>query len=122
MLQLSPVERRALKARAHTLEPIVRIGTGGLTPAVTGEINRSLIAHEIIKVRVMDDERRAREEILQQVCEDLNAAPIQHIGKILVIYRPKPEMPAEPKAGISKPRSKTKRSPRPLKRSFQGRA
>lgn len=122
LLQLSPVERRALKARAHALEPIVRIGTGGLTPSVAREINRSLMAHEIIKVRVMDEERRVREEILQQVCEELNAAPVQHIGKILVIYRPKPETPSKPKAANSKPRSKTKKTPRALKRSFQGRA
>jgi RNA-binding protein len=115
-LQLSPVERRALKARAHALEPTVLVGSGGLTPAVAGEIDRSLTAHELIKVRVMGDDRDAREDILKRICDDLGAAPIQHIGKILVVYRPKPEAPPRPK-----PKSKRK-PPRALKRSFQNRA
>ena len=115
-LQLSPVERRALKARAHALEPTALVGSGGLTPAVAGEMDRSLTAHELVKVRVMGDDRDAREDILKRICEDLNAAPVQHIGKILVIYRPKPDAPSKPK-----PRSKRK-PPRALKRSFQNRA
>lgn len=115
-LQLSPVERRALKARAHALEPTVLIGSGGLTPAVAGEIDRSLTAHELIKVRILGDDRDAREDILKRICDDLGASPVQHIGKILVVYRPKPEAPAKPK-----PKAKRK-APRALKRSFQNRA
>jgi len=115
-VQLSPVERRALKARAHALEPTVLVGSGGLTAAVAGEIDRSLSAHELIKVRVTGDDRAAREGILTRICEDLNAAPVQHIGKILVVYRPKPDASPRPK-----PRSKRK-PPRALKRSFQTRA
>ena len=115
-LQLSPVERRALKARAHALEPTVLVGSGGLTPAVAGEIDRNLTAHELIKVRVMGDDRNAREDILKRICEDLGAAPVQHIGKILVVYRPKPEAPPKPRP---KPRRK---APRAIKRNFQNRA
>jgi RNA-binding protein len=115
-LQLSSVERRALKARAHALEPTVLVGSGGLTPAVAGEINRNLTAHELIKVRVMGDDRDAREDILKRICEDLGAAPVQHIGKILVVYRPKPESPPKPR-----PKAKRK-APRALKRTFQNRA
>ena len=115
-LPLSPVERRALKARAHALEPTVLVGSGGLSAAVTGEIDRSLTAHELIKVRVMGDDRGAREDILQRICAELNAAPVQHIGKILVVYRPKPEAALKPK-----PKSRRK-TPRALKRSFQNRA
>jgi RNA-binding protein len=116
LLQLSPVERRSLKARAHALEPTVLVGSGGLTEAVAGEINRNLTAHELIKVRVMGDDRDAREGILKRICDELGAAPVQHIGKILVVYRPKPEAPP-------KPRPKAKRKPpRALKRTFQNRA
>lgn len=115
-LQLSPVEHRALKARAHVLEPTVHVGSGGLTAAVAGEIDRSLTAHELIKVRVMGDDRDARKDILKRICEDLNATPVQHIGKILVLYRPKP-------AALSKPKPGSKRKPpRALKRNFQNRA
>jgi RNA-binding protein len=115
-LQLSPAERRALKARAHALEPTVLVGSGGFTPAVAAEIDRNMTAHELIKVRVMGDDRDAREDILKRICDDLGAAPVQHIGKILVVYRPKPEAPPK-----RKPKAKRK-PPRVLKRTFQNRA
>ncbi len=117
LLQLSPAERRALKARAHALEPTVMIGNGGLTPAVASEIDRNLTAHELIKVRVMGDDRIAREDILKRVCDELGAAPVQHIGKVLVVYRPNPESPPKPR-----PRSMKRKAPRTLKRTFQNRA
>lgn len=117
LLQLSPADRRALKARAHALEPTVMIGSGGLTPAVAGEIDRNLTAHELIKVRVMIDDRAAREDILTRVCNEVGAAPVQHIGKVLVVYRPKPASP--PKL---RPKSIKRKAPRTLKRNFQNRA
>jgi putative YhbY family RNA-binding protein len=122
-LQLTITERKALKARAHALEPTVHVGNGGLTDAVAGEISRSLTAHELIKIRVLGDDRAAREAILQRVCDELDAAPVQHIGKILVVYRPAPEAAAKsapkPKKSGRKPGRK---QPRALKRSFQHKA
>lgn len=114
--QLNPGERRALKARAHALDPVVLIGDGGLTAAVLAEIDRSLNAHELIKIRVTGEERDARSDILLRICEDLDATAIQHIGKILVIYRQRPE-------SATKPRTRPVRKPRrALKRSFQNRS
>lgn len=121
-LQLTTTERRALKARAHALEPTVHVGNGGLTDAVAGEISRNLAAHELIKVRVLGDDREAREAILQRICDELDAAPVQHIGKILVVYRPAPEAPAK-SAAKSRPGGKPgRKKPRALKRSFQHKA
>jgi RNA-binding protein len=112
--QLTPRERSALRATAHSLDPVVLIGDGGLTPAVLSEIDRSLNAHELIKIKVAGDDRDVREDILRQVCSDLNAAAVQHIGKTLVIYRQKPDKP--------KPKAKPRRKPeRALKRTFQNR-
>ncbi len=91
MLKLSPAERSALRAEAHALNPVVIIGESGLTPAVMQEIERCLDAHGLIKIRVFGDERDERIAIYQTICESLHAAPIQHIGKLLVIYRLKIE-------------------------------
>lgn len=91
MLKLTPVERSALRSDAHGLNPIVLIGEGGLTPAVLKEIDLGLDSHGLIKVRVFGDDREARIAMYQTICADLRAAPIQHIGKLLVIYRPKKE-------------------------------
>ena len=87
MLSLTVSERLALKGRAHALNPTVMIGNAGLTEAVLKEIAASLKIHELIKVRVMA-ERPQREAILTEICTRLNAAPVQHIGKMLVVYRP----------------------------------
>ncbi|HAT29508.1 MAG TPA: ribosome assembly RNA-binding protein YhbY [Janthinobacterium sp.] len=92
MLKLTPVERSALRAEAHALKPIVIVGEAGLTPAVLKEIDLGLDSHGLIKVRVFGDDREARVGMYETICGDLRAAPVQHIGKLLVIYRPKKEV------------------------------
>ncbi len=95
MQKLTPVERSALRAEAHALKPVVIIGEAGLTPAVIKEISASLDSHGLIKVRVFGDDRAMRAEIYENICTELEAAPVQHIGKLLVIYRPKVEVVKE---------------------------
>jgi RNA-binding protein len=95
MQKLTPVERSALRAEAHALKPVVIIGEAGLTPSVMKEISASLDSHGLIKVRVAGDDRDARVAMYEQICEDLKAQPVQHIGKLLVIYRPKVEVVKE---------------------------
>jgi len=115
---LSPAERSALRSRAHRLHPVVLIGEGGLTDAVLHEIDRNLAAHELIKIRVAQAGREARESVLESICHQLEAAPVQHIGRILVVFRPRPK--GEDK-GRRRPRRQPKRPPRLTKRSFQNR-
>lgn len=90
-IQLTIAERKAHRAEAHHLDPVVMIGNDGLTPAVVKETDAALKAHGLIKVRVQGDDRAAREAIYLQLTDQLSAAPIQHIGKLLVLWRPKPE-------------------------------
>ncbi len=92
MLNLTPVERSALRAEAHALKPIVLIGEAGLTEAVMKEIDLGLDSHGLIKVRVFGDDREARIEMYETITTKLEAAPVQHIGKLLVLYRPKKEV------------------------------
>lgn len=95
MLKLNAAKRSELRAQAHTLEPVVLIGAAGLTPNVLKEINIALNVHGLIKVRVPGDDRQVRVDIYDAICTQLNAAPIQQIGKLLVIYRPAIETPKE---------------------------
>lgn len=90
-LILNSAQRRDLRAQAHHLEPVVMIGGDGLTAAVTKETDAALKAHGLIKVRAMLEDRTAREAAFVQLCHDLDAAPVQHIGKLFVIWRPMPE-------------------------------
>ena len=90
-ITLTPAQRKIHRAEAHHLDPVVMIGADGLTPAVRKEVDAALKAHGLIKVRVLSDDRQAREAMLQTVADELDAAPIQHIGKLLVLWRPVPE-------------------------------
>ena len=87
---LTPAQRKEHRAEAHHLDAVVMIGADGLTAAVKKEIDAALKAHGLIKVRVQSDDRAGREAIFQSVSDELNAAPIQHIGKLLVLWRPMP--------------------------------
>lgn len=97
MLKLTPAQRSELRSQAHGLAPVVMIGDSGLTPAVLNEIDASLNAHGLIKIRVLGDDRDARIAHYETICAELAAAPIQHIGKLLVVYRPKKDLPKESK-------------------------
>ena len=89
-IQLTPAQRKDHRADAHHLDPVVMIGSDGLTPAVQKEVDAALNAHGLIKVRVFSDERATRETIFKTLADALGAAPIQHIGKLLVLWRPMP--------------------------------
>ena len=89
-IQLTPAQRKEHRAEAHHIDPVVMIGGDGLTPAVQKEIDAALNAHGLIKVRVFSDERATRETIFNTLADALAAAPIQHIGKLLVLWRPMP--------------------------------
>jgi len=90
-IELTTAERRERRADAHHLDPVVLVGSDGLTPAVRKEIDAALNAHGLIKIRVFGDDRAAREAMFQQLAEELNAAAVQHIGKLLVLWRPQPD-------------------------------
>ena len=90
-LLLTNAERKDLKARAHSLAPVVMIGGAGLTPAVLQEIDRSLASHELIKVRLAGADGEARETAAEDIAEALTCAVVQVIGRVLVLFRPFPE-------------------------------
>ncbi len=90
-IQLTPAQRKVHRAEAHHLDPVVMVGNDGLTANVKKEIDAALNAHGLIKVRVFSDDRTARESMFQTLSEELSAAPIQHIGKLLVLWRPQPD-------------------------------
>lgn len=90
-ITLTPAQRKVHRADAHHLDPVVLVGGDGLSPSVKKEIEAALKSHGLIKIRVFSDDRAAREAMLQTLADELDAAPIQHIGKLLVLWRPIPE-------------------------------
>ncbi len=90
MIELTPAQRKEHRAAAHHLDPVVMIGNEGLSAAVKKETDAALRSHGLIKVRVLSDDRQARQTMLEALADELDAAPIQHIGKLLVLWRPMP--------------------------------
>ena len=90
-MPLTSRERSFLKARAHALEPTVLVGQEGLSDAVLREIERALTAHELIKVRAAGEDRDARRALLDAICARTGADAVQHVGKVLVLWRPRPQ-------------------------------
>ncbi len=139
MTALSLKKRSELRAQAHKLAPVVIIGDKGLTDEVVAEIDRSLKAHELIKVRAATDDRKARDAWMAAICERLAAHPVQQIGKVFVVYRENPEEKARAAGklgpglrrgdessrgkessrgdGARKPRGEAKRTSRPRSRA-----
>ncbi len=82
--------QKSLRARAHDLKPVILVGAKGLSPAVVAEADRALQCHELIKVRLHDGDRIARKQAGTELCQQLSAELVQSIGKIVVLYRPRP--------------------------------
>lgn len=118
MATLTPAGRRALRARAHALSPVVMVSGEGLTPNVLAEIERSLKSHELIKIRVLGEDRERRAGLLDEICARTGASAVQHIGKILVIFRENP--PPPPPARVRKPPARAGRAPSPRSSPARG--
>lgn len=105
MNPLTPDQRRALRAAAHHLNPVVSISQKGLSPTVLTEIDRCLKAHGLIKVRLYGIERDQRDALLTEICATLDCAEVQQIGNLLVLWREKPEL--EESTPAAAPRKKS---------------
>lgn len=70
------------------------IGNAGLTDGVLAELERSLLAHELVKLRV-NAEREQRDQIMTELCQRTGAMAVQHIGKMLVVFRSSPVLRAK---------------------------
>ena len=116
MPPLTSSQVRELRALAHGLDPVVSIAENGLSESVLKEIDTCLNAHELIKIRVYGDSRDNRLRYLATVCQELGAAAVQHIGKLLVVYRENPEKTAAKAKKAAPPKAPARRT----KRSFQG--
>ncbi|MBI2214413.1 MAG: ribosome assembly RNA-binding protein YhbY [Acidobacteria bacterium] len=89
---LTPRQRKYLKALAHHLDPIVRIGQHGLTTGVSTETGRALESHELIKVKI-DAEGDERKQLAGMLAEQTTAEVVGLVGKVAILYRRRAEDP-----------------------------
>lgn len=92
-MALTARQRQFLEGLAHPLSPVVRAGKGGLSDSVIEETRRSLEAHELIKVRIDDDDSSSRRTLAQKLAEKTGAEIVGMIGKLAILFRPREEKP-----------------------------
>lgn len=88
---LTTRERAHLKARAHALEPLVHVGSAGVTDALVAEADRALTAHELIKVKVATDDRAARAAMGDDIAARTGAIVVHRVGKVVILWRARAE-------------------------------
>ena len=89
---MNATDKKQLKTRAHSLKPVVIVGQSGLSESVRAEIELALDHHELIKIKIRDNDRRMREQIGREICIATGAELIQRIGQVIVIYRKNPDL------------------------------
>lgn len=121
---LSPARRRELRAAAHHLNPVVSVASNGLSASVVTEIDRALATHELIKVRIYGEDRATRDDLMKAICEQVGAVAVQHIGKLLVLWREKPAdaAPVEPLKPAAKARPRPAANAADFARNARARA
>lgn len=92
------------------------ISEKGLSAAVMAEIERALDSHELIKIRVLGADRGQRDDILGEICSKSGAQTVQHIGRILIIYREAPPK-TKPSIGTARAAKRRKPSRKPVERA-----
>ncbi|RUO65677.1 RNA-binding protein [Pseudidiomarina planktonica] len=85
---LSNKQKQFLKSQAHSLKPVVLLGNNGLTEGVLAEIETALAHHELIKVKVPEEDREVRAQIYATIVAETGAQQVQVIGKVQILYRP----------------------------------
>jgi RNA-binding protein len=90
-MALTPRQRATLKARAHALEPVVTVGQQGASDTVITEIDRSLMAHGLIKVKLAGADRQERDALTALLCNRTAAEAVQQVGRVLTLWRPRPD-------------------------------
>jgi RNA-binding protein len=87
MKTLTASGKRALRAKAHALKPVVIVGEKGVTDTVLQEIDRALFDHELIKVKIAASDQEEFSGQVEAIESKLSLEVVQKIGHIVVLYR-----------------------------------
>jgi RNA-binding protein len=80
-------DKKHLRRLGHNLKPVVTVAGNGLSENVSTEIARALNDHELIKIKLVADDRDAKKALTETICKDNNAQLVQSIGHVILVYR-----------------------------------
>ena len=87
-MSLSPTQKKYLKAEAHNLSPVVQIGKAGLTASLIKEVVSSLSAHELIKVKVLQD-KEERDALAERLVDCTESSLVYVLGDVIILFKQK---------------------------------
>ncbi len=90
---LSAHQKRYLRGFAHDLSPVILVGQKGVTPALLKELDGALEHHELVKIKIADDDRESRTASIEQMRESSDAEIVQTIGHVVCLFRRHPREP-----------------------------
>jgi RNA-binding protein len=88
-LALTGTEKRALRSQGQLMTDTLRVGREGASASVVHELDRQLVARELVKVRFVDAERDRREQLLEDLATATRSACVGTVGRTSLFYRPK---------------------------------
>lgn len=68
------------------------IGQHGLSENVMNELEQSLAHHELIKIRIPALDKAEKKELVNNICQQLQAESIQTIGHVTILFRQNPKI------------------------------
>jgi len=86
-MPLTNSQKKQLKNIGHTLKPVVTVAGNGLSEGVLKEAERAVTDHELVKIKIVVEDRDIRQQVVSELCDTLNSELVQQIGKIALIYR-----------------------------------
>lgn len=90
---LTTAQQKFLRSHAHHLSPVVWVGASGVTEALLNELSLTLDTHELIKVKLLNDDREQRQVMIEALLAASGAQKVQSIGKVLILYRANAKQP-----------------------------
>ena len=86
-------QRAMLRAMANEYQPIIYIGKEGVTEALIQDADAALEARELVKGSIGRNAEVDLRTAVAELCQALQAEPVQVIGRKFVIFRPSKKNP-----------------------------
>ena len=106
-MELTSKQRAQLRGLANSLEPIVHIGTEGISDSLVKQTDEALEARELIKCKVLENAMLTAREACQKLSVKTRSEAVQVIGSKFVLFRQSHNKEKKDKIVLVKDRKRT---------------
>ena len=92
MQEIKGFQKKYLRGLAHKLQPVVYVGQKGVTDAVITSLEEALSAHELVKVRFVENkEKNTKKMISTELEKRTGSRLVGLIGHVAILFKPHPD-------------------------------